>query len=472
MKQIPATVDSAIRLPLTAMPWRFRQAVVRAFEVDNPEFIQRRRMGSWTGGTDRKIGIARQTNGHMVVPRGGVRDLQRVAERYGVRVAFEDRRYPRTKPRTRPCWERVRSGLRDYQAAAAESALVNLQGLIVGPCGSGKTTIGAGIIACLDTPAIVLVHTRDLVDQWAERIETNLRLNVGIVGGGEHDLRPVTVATIQTLVQMADAELQDLALHFGLVIADECHHIPAMTVRKVLEYFPARYRVGLTATPGRADGLTSVIFWVLGDQIYTIEHGRLLQCGHLVAPKVLPIWTEFQFPPPEKEKDRNRWWNKLIDALTRDQARNEQICDIAWREYRAGHVILVLSGRVEHCGLLARLLNRRGCPAVAMTGKTAKKKRQQILGDMRAGVLRVLVASTVADEGLDLPILSRIVLAFPGAAPEQGGGGRAIQRLGRLMRPAPGKPQAVLYDLVDRRIPTLWRQWKQRKRAYEKAFGG
>ena len=467
MTPIPAIVDSAIRIHRHAGPWRFQQAVVRAFEIDNPEYTERRKMRRWTGGTDRKLQIAEYRDGHLVVPRGGVAKLLEVAERYGVKPKFEDRRFPGQAPPPRSCWPQVKAYLRDYQLTAVHRAKTNLQGLIVGPCGCGKTTIGAGLIARLDTPCIVLVHTRDLVSQWVDRIETKLGLNVGIVGGGEHELRPVTVATVQTLVQMEANDRRRLAQHFGLAILDEAHHSPAVSFREILGLFPARYRVGLTATPTRSDGLTDVMFWAIGRTLHTITHQRLIACGHLEAPRVLPVRTEFRYPKPRNGKERRGWWNRVMNALIADPVRNDQICQIVQREYQGGHVVLVLSGRVDHCDRLAKLLNGRGVPAMAMTGQTPKKKRQQILDDVRSGHLRVVCGGNVADEGLDLPSLSRIVQAFPGKAES-----KAIQRLGRLMRPSPGKPQAVLFDLVDHHIPTCRKQWNMRRKAYQAAFGG
>jgi superfamily II DNA or RNA helicase len=148
-------------------------------------------------------------------------------------------------------------------------------------------------------------------------------------------------------------------------------------------------------------------------------------------------------------------------ALVENAERNDLVADLAAREASGGHSVLVLSGRVDHCRRLAHLIGQRGVRAEVLVGAVKKTDRRRILEDLRAGRLRVVVASTLADEGLDVPRLDRIVLAFPGRTR-----GRTAQRIGRLMRPHPDKRGAVLFDLVDAAVPPLLRQFHARRRIY------
>lgn len=462
MRTVNATVDSAIRLPVSGLTEHALRSLSDALSYENPEFAKRKRMGLWLGGTPARLSVLACAEGVAVAPRGSASVVVETLRKHGVHVEFLDERTWPTVTAMAPLWPKAQGFLRDYQVEAVDAVARGRQGVVVAPCGAGKTMIGVGIIARAATRAVVLCHTQDLVDQWVERIQGRLGINAGVLGAGEHDVQTVTVAMVQTLIQADRAEIQALARGVGLLILDEAHHCPAETFRSVVEHFPARYRVGLTATPERSDGLTSVMYWTLGGILHRVTHARLVKCGALAPAEVRPVETRFEWVAGEDGES----WNDLAEALVENDERNGLICDLVAREYAAGHVVLVLSGRVEHCGELARLLCARGVPAIAATGKSKKADRQRAIEDVRAGALRVLCASTIADEGLDIPSLTRVVQAFPSRAQ-----GRAIQRLGRLMRPQPGKPTPVLYDIVDTRVPTLRHQWAARRRAYQQAIG-
>ena len=150
--------------------------------------------------------------------------------------------------------------LRDYQTHSIANFKHEEQGIVIAPCGAGKTTIGIGAMAAIDTPALILVHTLDLAKQWADRVEQQLNVKASIVGGGANDLEKgksnrVVIATFQTICRWMWSERYDFAKQFGLLIVDECHHVPANTFCEALMTMPQRYRLGLTATPKRQDGL-------------------------------------------------------------------------------------------------------------------------------------------------------------------------------------------------------------------------
>jgi superfamily II DNA or RNA helicase len=156
----------------------------------------------------------------------------------------------------------------------------------------------------------------------------------------------------------------------------------------------------------------------------------------------------------------------MLAALAEDEARNALIADRVAAQAISGHTCLVLSGRVDHCELLAAAIVERGVEAAVLTGRVGRKRRASLLDGARAGKVPVLVATSLADEGLDLPRLSRVFLAFPSRAR-----GRTAQRLGRLMRPHPEKPDAVLFDFVDRKVPVLRRQHLERRKLYAEVLG-
>ncbi len=341
------------------------------------------------------------------------------------------------------------------RAAVVDLCVPEAHEFVAGGVVCHNTVIGAAAIARTGQPSLVIVHTQDLLDQWIEAFGRILHIEPGIIAEGKSAPGPITVATIQTLALQSD--LDELCTRFGCVMVDETHRCPASSFQSVLSRMPARYRYGLTATPFREDGLTRLIDLTLGERLYEVEHWELVLCGYLFTPEVREINTGFEF-----DYTGPRDYQRCLTALVNDDARNGLIADISSEQARNGRSVLVLSGRVEHCRRLAMLIRERGASAEVLVGAVKKSERRQILDDFRSGKVRVVVASTLADEGLDVPRLDRIVLAFPSRAK-----GRTIQRLGRLMRPHPDKQKAVLFDLVDRNVPPLYRQYQERKRLYK-----
>ncbi|HWN72085.1 MAG TPA: helicase-related protein, partial [Haliangium sp.] len=261
--------------------------------------------------------------------------------------------------------------------------------------------------------------------------------------------------------RMEPSALEELGQRFGCVVADEAHHVPMSMFRHVIAHLPGKYRFGLTATPEREDGLTPLLELCIGPQLFEIDQDRLVELGYLERPEVRFIESRFTF-----DYDGPEDHHELMAALVEDEERNQLILDRVLADARAGHTVLVLTGRVNHCEHLAARIALAGVKASFLTGSVGKHERRALLEAFREGALPVLVASTVADEGLDVPRLDRIVLAYPGRAK-----GRLTQRLGRLMRPHPGKAAPVLYDIVDPHVPPLARQWRERKRIYLELTG-
>jgi superfamily II DNA or RNA helicase len=286
-------------------------------------------------------------------------------------------------------------------------------------------------------------------------------VDAGVVGGGERRVAPVTIGVVQALTRWEPRELSQCLRGFGLVILDEAHHAASVTFRSIIDRCPARYRLGLTATPDREDGLTPLLELHFGPPLKVVTQRELVAAGVLARAEVVLVPTRFTYPYRTPVD-----YAPMLAQLAGDDARNGLIVSAVSREAEAGHVCLVLTGRVEHCERLAALLRAEGVRAAALTGSTKPAERTRLLSDARAGALSVLVATSLADEGLDLPRLSRAFLVFPGRAH-----GRTVQRIGRIMRPHPEKRDAVLFDFVDQEIPILRRHALERRRAYAQVLG-
>lgn len=449
-------VDGGIWLPLDA-PARLVERFRRALSFDNPAYVQALRMRRSTFGLSPVLCLLHEGPEGYRAPRGSIGLLRRLAGEESVRLDVEDRR---VAPALQPPLVPMR-GLRDYQSEGIRRLARLTQGLALIVCGGGKTRLGVGAIGALGMRTLVLVGSIDLAEQWRENIRTLLDIEAGFVGDGEQRPGQVTVAVVQALMNWPKQDLDHWLAGFGMVILDEAHHVAARVFSEVVDRAPAKYRLGLTATPEREDGLTPLLECHFGPVLVDIGHGELIERGLLVRPTIATVPTGFRFPY-EKPRD----YAPMMAALIADEERNQVIVDLVTRDASDGHSCLVLTGRLEHCRTLEELLRERGVGARALTGQLKRGERTRILEDARSGALSVLIATSIADEGLDLPRLSRVVLAYPAKAK-----GRTEQRLGRLMRPHPGKAGAVLYDIADLEVPLLRRHHLSRRAVYADVLG-
>lgn len=338
------------------------------------------------------------------------------------------------------------------QTAAVEAMLREEQGLIIRPPGTGKTEIATAFMARARTRALVVVHTEDILNQWIERIEKNipsLKGKVGVIRGKECHIGHITVATVQTLYRSYLDKPAKWWEKFGAIIADEAHHVSAETWEAVISTCPARYRFGFTASPTRADNMHPTMRFIIGPVIHRQKFSSPIPL------EVVRVRTNFN------GRYRGHFdWGPLLNELVRDKKRNRKIARIADREIDKGNSVLVLSRRIEHLEAIAKAMRN---DSEILTGRTrSKAERKQILAAFRAGEIRCVLATQLADEALDVPRLNRVLLVHPGKHE-----GRIIQQIGRALRRHGSKENAVIYDFVDK-TRVLRRQASERRRTYLK----
>lgn len=454
MKRVTLKIDGAITAGPDC-PARAHTLLRKALSVSNPEYHRRAGQGLWTGDIDERVHAARETPEGLVMPRGAVSKIKSAMRAAEIEIVWDDRRVKGNSIEVGA----LRVKPRPFQTEAIEALGKKKQGLVVLACGGGKTTIGLGCIAQAKTRTLVLVHTEELLHQWQDEIKLKLGSESGSIAAGKVKLAGITVAMIQTMKNAVEsAEVQDWLAGCGLCILDECHHAPAASFLRVLESVPARLRVGLTATPTRGDGLGKFVDWAFGPRFIELTTKDLLGMGFLMLPELEVVATDFEATPSGTVDPRMRS-TEIQGELALDQSRLHQIASLASAEFKLGHTVLLLANREAYCRALGKLCWARGAEPIVVTGKTTKSVRKAAIARFKSGEERFLIATSLANEGLDAPRLSRIIFAWPDSSRSA-----TEQKVGRLMRLYDKKPKLI--DVVDVRVPQLVNRYKKRAVAY------
>ena len=451
MGRVPVVVSSEILLP--QLNARSTERLRFALSYPNPEYVKMRRLGKAAEGVPTRFQcMGEAPDGSVTVPRGAFDVVRGVLAEDDLRPEVTDRRSPGDSIGRLPTVPTY-----GYQFSGVLRIEQRTQGAIILPCGGGKTRLGVAAIARIARTTIVIVPTGDLVDQWCGEIRDAFGFEAGIVDADHKEMgKSIVVGTTKSILSMLEED-PALGARFGFALIDECHHCPARTIQAILQHLPAKFRLGLTATYDRDDGHTQLVGWSLGPKLLVKTVQELIDAGFLMRPEIQEVRTAFEFAMDPADKKR---LIKLDRALIADEARNKIIVDLASWNVQAGESVLVLSNRKGHCRHLGKLLTAAGTPPQVVLGSTAKKKRKGAIEAMRTGEESLIIATSLADEGLNIKRLSRIILAFPGRA-----SGPTTQRLGRLMRLYEGKVP-ILYDVVDGEIPTLANRASARRRTY------
>ncbi len=435
---------------LYGAPEQLIAAIRSALTIDNPKYLDARRYSRWVGKKVRpKLYFYRKEAGRFCFPRGYAnKAVLQCRSLTGCSPDIVDRR--RQLPAE---YFKFHGELRAYQYKAVEAILAHSFGVLEAGTGSGKTVMALSAIARRRQPALILVHSRELLYQWKERIEQFFQVQAGQLGDGVVEVRPVTVGIVNTVRK----HLQTLPPKFGYVIVDECHRVPASLFTEVVSSFDSYFMLGLSATAfRREDGMTSLIYAYMGDRVHAVDADELIASGAVVIPELIQRSTGFHYGYRGE-------YARLIKALTKDQGRNKQITADTIELVRQGHegTVLIVSDRVAHCDLLTEQLQKNGIQAALLTGQLSREKRAQLVHDVQQGNVEVLVATLqLIGEGFDCPGLSTLILATPIKFE-----GRLLQVVGRIMRPAAGK-KAVVIDYVDDFVPVLRRSAENRRKLF------
>lgn len=414
----------------------------------NSEFFIKKKSGRNTFETTRYFKLVEETESEIFIPRGFIGKLLRFCKESQIEFEFQDNR------KLEPSIPFVfNASLRNHQLGVIEAVSKKDFGVIVAPPGSGKTVIGLKIIADKRQPALIIVHRKQLLEQWTERIEAFLGIpkrDIGVIGQGKTKIgKEITVATIQSLPK----QIESVQNQFGTIIVDECHHVPAETFRNMIEKLQAYYLYGLTATPFRKYNDDKMIFIHLGEIIANIQPTEI---ENYKQAKIIIRNTELDVPYSSKTDS----FEALSKILVHDTARNKLILEDVKKELNQGRKAVIITERKEHIDTLYLFL-KQFYEVIALSGEdseTSKKAKWKILQE---GNFQVLITTgQYFGEGTDLQNINYLFLVYPFSFE-----GKLIQYIGRVQR---SEINPTIYDYRDYKIDYLNKLFLKRNSYYRK----
>lgn len=454
---LACTVDASLSVEKAGLPSWLLAAIKHLASLHNPVFYERQKLRLSTRLIPRFVTCYEEDLSHIHLPRGLLEDLRAVTKDAGSRLVLTDLR-----PRPVDLSLSFRGTLTGTQEKIVASILDHDMGVLAAPPGAGKTVMACAIAARRNVPTLVLVHRRPLLEQWRECLSSFLGVShqeIGELRSGKLRLSGVVdLAMLQSLKSRQD--LKAFFSNYGLLIVDECHHLPAFTFESCVKQAAVRYVLGLTATPYRRDGLQGIITMQCGPIRQTIGPHQAT-AGTPLTLQLVRQETAFAFPASDEASIQ-----QVFRALVHDAHRTDLISTDVLSALQEGRKCLILSQWKEHCQLLAERLSAEGKAPLVLDGSTGKKRRKAILGQVEAmppdQELLLIATGQYLGEGFDCPQIDTLFLAFPISFK-----GNLVQYAGRLMRDLPGKRTVRVYDYADVQVPVLKRMQAKRQKTYE-----
>jgi superfamily II DNA or RNA helicase len=433
--------------------------LMRIASFPNPDFYKTQAMRLSTHQKPRIISCAEDQPDHIVLPRGCYNAVEDFIGQNNATVLLDDKRITGSPVETQFVGE-----LTMLQDTAARAILTHEIGILVAATGFGKTVVAANIIAKRQVNTLILVHRRELMDQWEVRLQTFLEVPKGFIGevGGGKDKRTgiFDIAVIQSLYR--SGQVKALVGEYGQIIVDECHHVSAYSFEQVLMKAKAKYIFGLTATLKRQDGHESIVTMQLGPVRMNIDT-KMLGNSRGFSLTVVPRYTTFQIP----SEVSNLGIQYVFQELVVDETRNSLIFDDLLTCLDEGRSPLLLVERTAHAEYFERRLAGFAKNVIVLRGGMGKKQREAIreqIASIPNDAERVFIATgKLIGEGFDDARLDTLFLVQPISWT-----GTLQQYAGRLHRTHANKTEVKIYDYVDLKVPVLMNMYKKRIKGYRK----
>ena len=460
-KTLELTLANQIYIGKEVLPPALRNRLIRLAAFQNPEFYKAQAMRLSTYDKPRIIACVEDHPKHIGLPRGCLDDLLQTLSGLNIKTVVRDQRNP-----GQPLKATFQGELRPEQIVAAQAMLAQDTGVLAATTAFGKTVVAAWLIAKRGVNTLVLVHRRQLQQQWIERLSTFLGMPVhviGRIGGGRN--KPtglLDVGVTQSLVR--NGVVDDLVGNYGHLIVDECHHLSAQSFEQVARQAKAKFVTGLSATVMRKDGHHPIIFMQCGPVRHRANSKERV-AAHPFKHTVMVRPTDFRPLRPANPNVRQQF-HELYEELIADDERNQLICHDLIQTLREGRSPLVLTERNEHLNSLTKQLAPEVRHLVVLRGGMRKKELDAVsarLAAIPADEARVILATgRYVGEGFDDARLDTLFLTLPVSWH-----GTIAQYVGRLHRLYDGKREVRVYDYADLNVPMLARMFDRRGRGYE-----
>jgi superfamily II DNA or RNA helicase len=454
-------ISNQIYFEKEGLPASLRNRIIRLAAFQNPEFYKSQTMRLSTFGKPRIISCCEEYPKHLALPRGCLEELNQLLKGLKIKTTLQDERVNGT-----PIVLAFRGVLRPEQQFAADQLIKNDIGVLSATTAFGKTVIGAWLIAQRQVNTLVIVHRRQLMDQWIESLQSFLGLEkkeVGQIGGGKHKVTGlIDVAMIQSLVDKRI--VNDLVENYGQVIVDECHHISAFSFEQVIRQAKARFITGLSATVTRQDGHHPIIFMQCGPVRYRVDD-RQQAALRSFTQRLVVRRTDFVLPA-QLAGISHPGIQEIYAMLAADPIRNLIIVNDVIEAVRAGRSPVLLTERREHLTFFADALAGKVKNIIVLSGGMGRKQRNSLMEQLKnipEDEERLIIATgRYLGEGFDDARLDTLFLALPIAWR-----GTLAQYAGRLHRNYEHKSEVIIYDYVDEKVPVLSGMFAKRKKGYK-----
>ena len=422
----------------------------------------------------RIIACSDETEQYLILPRGCASDLSDELNRLQVQSSWTDE-----AGKGKSIQVEFTGALREEQQEAVTELLKYDDGVLAATTAFGKTVIAAKLIAERKVNTLILVHRQQLLAQWVTRLSEFLLINekipvveqksgrkkklelIGRLAAGKDQLSGIIdVALMQSL--NLDGEVRDCIKNYGMIIVDECHHIPAVSFAEILKKSNAKYIYGLTATPSRKDGHHPIIFMYCGPvrfRVDAIKQAQKRPFEHFVIPR----FTGFRVV--REASDNDLTIQDLYSEIVKDELRNQLIVEDVFTCHEEGRHCLVLTERTAHVDILSKMIGARIPSVIALKGGLGTKETNGLLKQVTETPsdkqLTIVATGKFIGEGFDEARLDSLFLAMPISWK-----GTLQQYAGRLHRLSDNKKEVRVYDYVDVRVGMLEKMYNKRLNGY------
>lgn len=460
-EKINLVFGNQLYVPKEELTPSLRNRLIHLAAFQNPEFYRAQAMRLSTFGKPRIISCCEDYPNYLGLPRGCLDELLDLFQSLQINPELTDKRFTGT-----PIDMEFQGVLRPEQQRAADALLQHETGVLSASTAFGKTVIAAYIIAKRKVNTLVIVHRRQLLDQWIESLSHFLGVDlkeIGQIGGGKRKpTKKIDVGMVQSLNKKGVVD--DIVGQYGHIIVDECHHISAVRFEQVVRQSKARYFAGLSATIARKDGHHPIIFMQCGPVRYRIDDRKQAE-KRPFDHKVIIRPTNFRLPP-DLQDSALQSIQEVISQLAHDEERNQIIIQDVIAAVKAGRSPVLLTERRDHLDLLADLLAQHIQNVIVMAGGMGKKQRKQLseqIASIPADQPRLIAATgRYLGEGFDDERLDTLFLTLPISWR-----GTLTQYAGRLHRSNDAKREVIIYDYVDFEVPVLARMYARRRKGYK-----